>query len=329
MDKPYVFITRKLPSQFIEPLSEIARIEMWDDEEQPVPHQLLAEKAKEATALLTMLSDRIDTSVMEGAKHLKIIANLAVGYDNVSVDEATKRGITVCNTPDVLSDTTADLTFGLLMAAARRITEAAAYVKQGEWKGWSPYLLAGQDIHHKTIGIVGMGKIGCAVARRASGFDMDILYHNRSRHMETEKKLGAEYCSFDDLITRADYIVCLTPLTNETRHLFNEAAFRKMKSSAIFINASRGAVVDEEALFRALKEGEIAGAGLDVFTKEPIDSQHPLLSLNNVIALPHIGSSSVETRTAMIKLCIENILLSLKQQQPKTVINTPDIIRFS
>lgn len=321
MEKPYVFITRKLPDQLIEPLKEIAHVEMWGHEEEPVPHESLVEKAKKATALLTMLSDKVDESVMDEAPHLKVIANLAVGYDNIRIEEATRRGISVCNTPDVLSDTTADLTFGLLMAAARRLTEASEYVKNGEWKGWSPYLLAGRDIHHKTIGIVGMGNIGRAVAKRATGFEMEILYHNRSRHLEAERGLGAVYCSFDELITKADYIVCLTPLTNETKHLFDEAAFKKMKQSAIFVNASRGAVVDEDALIQALKEGEIAGAGLDVFIKEPIDPQHPLLSLANVVALPHIGSASIETRTEMIELCVDNILLSLKQQKPKTIVN--------
>jgi glyoxylate reductase len=321
MEKPYVFITRKLPEELIQPLKDIADVEMWNQEEEPVSYGLLVEKAKKATALLTMLSDKIDENIMKEAPHLKVVANLAVGYDNIDVEAAANRGVAVCNTPDVLSDTTADLTFGLLMATARRLTEAAEYVKKGKWKGWSPYLLAGRDIHHKTIGIVGMGNIGRALAKRATGFEMEILYHNRSRWLEAEKELGAAYCSFDELITRSDYIVCLTPLTSETKHLFNAEAFKKMKKSAIFINASRGAVVDEDALLQALKEGEIAAAGLDVFTKEPIDQHHPLLELPNVVALPHIGSASVETRTAMIQLCIENIRLVLENQNPKTVVN--------
>ncbi|MFC3886695.1 2-hydroxyacid dehydrogenase [Bacillus songklensis] len=328
MVKPYVFITRKLPEELVQPLRNIAAVEMWDQEEEPVPYELLVEKTKKAAALLTMLSDKMDENIMKEAPHLKVIANLAVGYDNIDIGAATSRGIVVCNTPDVLSDTTADLTFGLLMATARRLTEAAEYVKKGEWQGWSPYLLAGRDIHHKAIGIIGMGNIGRALAKRATGFEMEILYHNRSRQLEAEKELGATYCSFDELITRSDYIVCLTPLTNETKHLFNAEAFKKMKKSAIFINASRGAVVDEDALLQALKEGEIAAAGLDVFTKEPIDQHHPLLGLSNVVALPHIGSASIETRTAMIQLCIDNIQLMLESHKPKTVVNKDVLAQY-
>ncbi|MBM7704602.1 2-hydroxyacid dehydrogenase [Metabacillus iocasae] len=319
--KPYVFITRKLPDELVKPLMDVAEVEMWNKEEEPVPAQLLREKANRATALLTMLSDTIDESLLDASPHLKVIANLAVGFDNIDVPVATKRNIVICNTPDVLSDTTADLTFGLLMATARRLIESANYVKEGKWQGWSPYLLAGHDIHHKTIGIVGMGKIGQALAKRATGFEMEILYHNRSRNEVAEQQLNATYCSFDDLLTKSDYVVCLTPLTNETKHLFNKQAFQKMKSSAIFVNASRGAVVDEEALVEALQTGDIAAAGLDVFTKEPIDVDHPLLSLSNVVALPHIGSASIETRTVMMKLCVENIIRLLQNQDPKTIVN--------
>jgi glyoxylate reductase len=319
--KPYVYITRKLPEEVIEKISHEFEIQMWDQEDVPVPREIILKEAKKADGLLTMLSDKIDEELLSTASNLKVIANMAVGFDNIDVAAASNRGIAVCNTPNVLTDTTADLTFALLMAAARRIVEAAEFVKEGKWKSWSPLLLAGQDIHHKTIGIVGMGKIGEAVAKRATGFDMDILYHNRSRKIEAEKSLGAIYCSFDELIERSDFIVCLTPLTDKTKHLFTADVFKKMKKSAIFINVSRGPVVDEKALYKALLNKEIAAAGLDVFEKEPIGPGHPLLSLDNVVAIPHIGSATTETRIRMMELCLENIEAVLSGNKPKTLVN--------
>ncbi|WP_010676423.1 2-hydroxyacid dehydrogenase [Bacillus timonensis] len=321
MTKPYVFITRKLTEEAMKPLMEVADVHIWNEEEKAVPREILLEEVKKADALLTMLSDKIDKELLDAAPKLKVIANLAVGFDNIDVGYANQKGIAVCNTPDVLTDTTADLTFALLLATARRIVEAAEFVKNGEWKSWSPLLLAGHDVHHKTIGIVGMGKIGEAVAKRATGFDMDVLYHNRSRNVAAEERIGASYTSLDELVETSDFIVCLTPLTEETRGLFNQESFKKMKKSAIFINVSRGPVVDEDALYQALASGEIAGAGLDVFAKEPVDVDHPLLTLPNVVALPHIGSSSTETRGTMMELCCKNIQLVLNNQQPKTLVN--------
>lgn len=321
MTRPYVFITRKLSEDTIQPLMEVADVHIWNEEEKAVPREILLEEVKKADALLTMLSDKVDKELLDAAPKLKVIANLAVGYDNIDVEYANQKGIAICNTPDVLTDTTADLAFALLLSTARRVVEAAEFVKKGEWKSWSPLLLAGSDVHHKTIGIVGMGKIGEAVAKRATGFDMNILYHNRSRNLVSEERIGASYATFDKLIETSDFIVCLTPLTDETRGLFNKESFMKMKSSAVFINVSRGPVVDEDALYQALFNGEIAAAGLDVFEKEPVDADHPLLTLPNVVALPHIGSSSTETREKMMKLCCENIELVLINQQPKTLVN--------
>lgn len=319
--KPYIYITRKLPESAIKAIGQKFEVKMWEHEDIPVPKDILLAEAKKADALLTMLSDSIDESVLTAGGHIKVVANLAVGYDNIDLKTASRQGIAVCNTPDVLTDTTADLTFSLLMATARRIVEAAELVKKGEWKSWSPLLLAGHDIHHKTIGIVGMGKIGETVAKRATGFDMDILYHNRSRKPVIEQTLGAVYVSFEELIEKSDFIVCLTPLTTETKKMFTRTVFQKMKPSAIFINASRGPVVDEGALYEALIAGEIAGAGLDVFEKEPINAEHPLLAFSNVVALPHIGSSSVETRVTMMKLCLESIEAVLDGNEPKTLVN--------
>lgn len=319
--KPYVFITRKLKEELIAPLKEMAHVEMWESEEETCPRELLLKKASEVDALLTMLSDQVDKELFTIQKKLKVVANLAVGYDNIDIEEATKHDIAVCNTPDVLTETTADLTFALLMATARRMVEAAEFVKEGKWTGWSPFLLAGSDIHHKTIGIVGMGNIGQAVAKRAKGFSMNVLYHNRTRKVEAEEEIGAHFCSFHELVEKSDFVVCLTPLTEETKHLFNMEAFKRMKETAIFINVARGAVVDEEALYEALVTKQIKAAGLDVFKEEPINKHHPLLSLQNVVAIPHIGSASIETREKMITLCVENIVHILSNKEPITLVN--------
>ncbi|BAC14313.1 glycerate dehydrogenase [Oceanobacillus iheyensis HTE831] len=308
MSKPKVFVTRKLSSQFVKEYEEILDIRMWDKEEEPVPEEILRSQAKEVDALFTVLGDRIDETLLAEAKNLKVVANMAVGYDNIDIDAASKHGITVANTPDVLSETTADLGFSLLAATARRITEASTYVKEDNWKQWGPFLLAGTDIHHKTLGIVGMGRIGEALAKRATGFNMKIQYHNRSRKPEAEEKLQASYVSFEELLETSDFVVTVVPFTKETEELFNESAFKKMKASAIFINISRGKVVDETALIDALNHGEIKAAGLDVFYEEPIRADHPLVNMDNVVCLPHIGSASTETRTEMIHLCMKNIV---------------------
>ncbi|GGC81460.1 D-glycerate dehydrogenase [Thalassobacillus devorans] len=321
MAKPKVFIARKLPDEVVEKFKENMEITMWDSEEEPVDRTRLLQEAGQCDGLITMLTDRVDDELMDQGKKLKIIANMAVGYDNVDIQAADKHGIQITNTPDVLTETTADLTFTLLMAAARRIIEANEHIKEGKWENWSPLFMAGTDVHHKSIGIVGMGRIGQAVARRAKGFGMEILYHNRSRKEEAERELGASYHSFDDLLEKADYVVCLAPLTEETRGMFNQEAFKKMKSSAIFVNASRGALVDERALYEALVRGEVKAAGLDVFEKEPIDADHPLLGLDQVVCLPHIGSASTETRTAMMELCLENTWKVLNGEKPKTPVN--------
>lgn len=326
MIKPFVFVTRQVPEESLVALKAVADVEVWPEKETPVPRETLLEKAQKATGLYTMLSDKIDEELLNQAPHLKVVANLAVGFDNIDLKAASQKGVAVCNTPEVLSDTTADLTFGLLMATARRIVEAVEYVKQGKWQNWAPLLLAGTDIHHKTIGIVGMGRIGSAVAKRATGFDMEILYHNRSRNEQAESQLGAKYVSFNDVIERSDYVVCLAPFTEETKDLFTFDVFKNMKSSAIFVNASRGGVVVEEDLIKALEEKTIAGAGLDVFRQEPISKDHPLLKFPNVVALPHIGSASVETRLEMAALVSRNIANVLKGDKPEAIVNEEVLI---
>jgi|SRR5690625_307557 len=306
VSKPNIYISRKLPDYLVEPFYDYFNIKMWPKDDEPVPRDVLLEEVKEADGLLSMLSDAINEELFKQAPNLKVVANLAVGYDNINLEDAAKYDVAVANTPDVLTETTADLTFGLLMATGRRLIEAMDYIREDRWTDWSPFLLAGKDIHHQTIGIVGMGRIGRAVARRAKGFNMPILYHNRSRNEEAEEELGARYVDFDELLERSDYVVSLVPFSEETKGIFNEVAFQKMKESAIFINAGRGQTMDEEALYNALVNKEIAAAGLDVFQQEPIRKDHPLMTLDNVVCLPHIGSASVKTREDMIKLCFNN-----------------------
>src|SRR5699024_3522275 len=219
---------------------------MWPSDDEPVPRDVLLAEVKEADGLLSMLSDGVNEELFEQAPNLKVVANLAVGYDNINLEDAKKYDVAITNTPDVLTETTADLAFGLLMATGRRLVESMEYIREDKWQDWSPFLLAGKDIHHQTIGIVGMGRIGSAVARRAKGFNMPILYHNRSRNMEVEEELGAKYVSFEELLEKADYVVSLVPFSAETKEIFNADAFNKMKESAIFINAGRGQTVDEE-----------------------------------------------------------------------------------
>lgn len=320
MKKPKVYITRKIPDYLLEPFKEELDFAMWSSENTPVPEEVLYEEVKHADGLLTLLTEKIDREFLDNASHLKIIANMAVGYDNIDIDAAAEKEIIVTNTPDVLTETTADLTFALLMATARRLIEATNCIYEDKWGDWSPFMLAGTDIYAKKIGIVGLGRIGEAVARRAKGFKMDILYHNRNRNERGEKELGAYYASFDELLQQSDFVVSLVPLSKQTENLFDKEAFLKMKQSAIFINASRGGVVDEKALYEALKSRTIRAAGLDVFKEEPISSAHPLAELDNAVLLPHIGSASKETRENMLTLCLKNLQLIFQGKPPKTPV---------
>lgn len=318
--KPVIYVTRKIPESVLEPYREQFQFRMRESADEPVPREVLLREVKDADGLLCLLTEQIDRELFEHAGKLKIVANMAVGFDNVDVDAAKEQGVMVTNTPDVLTATTADLTFSLLMAAARRIVEASEYIKKGAWENWSPYLLAGADVHHKTIGIVGMGRIGQAVAKRANGFDMDVVYHARSRKPDAEREIGAVYKALDELLAEADFVVCLVPLTEDTQNLFDREAFRKMKKSAVFVNVSRGGTVDEDALCEALTEGEIRAAGLDVFKGEPISADHPLVQLKNVVALPHIGSASEETRSKMLRLCLDNLKAVFDGKDPLTPV---------
>ncbi len=310
-----IFITRKLPSNLLTDLQNNYHVEMWQEEEVAVLRDVLLEQAKTADALLTMLTDRVDQELLSDAQNLKVVSNLAVGYDNIDVATCKQHGIFVANTPGVLTETTADLAFGLLMATGRRLVEASQYVRDGKWQSWAPMQMTGMDIYGKTIGIIGMGRIGEGVARRAKGFDMEVLYHNRTQKPDADA-LGAKWVSKEELLQRADYVVMLTPYTKETHHYISMPEFRLMKSTAVFINVSRGLTVNERDMYEALKTGVIWAAGLDVFEKEPIGKDHPLLSLSNVTVLPHIGSASIATRTKMCEIAINNIVEVLEGRKP-------------
>ncbi|MGO4887472.1 2-hydroxyacid dehydrogenase [Anaerobacillus sp. MEB173] len=316
-----IVITRKIPNEIVQLLEQYYVIKMWGKENEPMPRELLLEEVADADAVFTNVADQINQEFFEHAPKLKTVCTMAVGFDNIDVQEATNRGISIGHTPGVLTEATADLTFALLMATARRIVEGMDYLRQDQWTSWGPMLLTGQSIYGKTIGIIGMGRIGEAVARRASGFSMDILYHNRMRKHDVEDQLGVKYCSLVELLKQSDYVVLLTPSTPETAKMIGAKQFELMKKSAIFINTSRGTNVDEEALYRALKEGEIFAAGLDVFEKEPISSNHPLVSLDNVVLIPHIGSATIETRMEMAMITAKNILRALSGEKLLHTVN--------
>mgnify|MGYP001234830045 CR=1 FL=1 len=315
-----VFITRDLKR--LKPIYPTDwQVRSWHSPDQAVTREELERRLPDTEGLLCMLTDVIDEDLLDRAPHLRVIATLSVGYDHVDVEQCSKRGILVCNTPDVLTETTADLVFSLLLATARRIPEADRVVRENRWQGWSPLFLAGQDVHGKTIGIIGLGRIGLAVARRAMGFKMRILYHNRRPSSERASAVGAEYCQLDELLRRSDYVCLLAPLNETSRGMIGERELELMKPGSYLINAARGALIDEMALVRALKAGRIAGAGLDVYAQEPLPADHPLRECPNVVLLPHIGSASVETRAAMAQLCVDSISAVLEGKCPDNVVN--------
>ncbi|GKU83276.1 D-glycerate dehydrogenase [Niallia sp. NCCP-28] len=318
--KPKVFITRKLPQEIIAQIESTCSIKMWQEEDVPVPYEVLEKEIKEVDGLFCLLTENIDRALLEKAKNLKVISNMAVGYNNIDIQAAENLGITVTNTPGVLTETTADLTFALLMSTARRLVEASDYLKNGEWQTWSPMQLTGQDIFGATIGIIGMGRIGASLAKRAKGFDMNILYYNRSQKSDLEKELDMQYVELEYLLKKSDFVCIMTPYTKETENLIAAKELRMMKETAILINTARGSIVNEADLYQALLKKQIWAAGLDVFKEEPLSLNHPLLSLNNVVALPHIGSASINTRLKMAKLAAENLLAALNNERPKHVV---------
>lgn len=309
-----------MPKAIIEKLSGQFHVRMWEEENIPVPRDILLKEVEEVDGLICLITEMIDEEVINKARKLKVISNVAVGYNNIDVQTAARRGIVVTNTPGVLTETTADLTFALLMAAARRIVDASDYLRSGEWGAWSLMQLTGQDIYGATLGIVGLGRIGEALVKRAKGFDMNVLYHNRTRKQEKEQELGIHYVSLEDLLKQSDFICLLLPYSPKVHHLIGKKELSLMKENAILINTARGGIVDEHALYHALKDGVIWAAGLDVFQQEPVPVDHPLLTLPNVVTLPHIGSASVKTRMQMAHLAADNMKNVLSGNKPITPV---------
>ncbi len=322
MGKPKVFVTRVIPEGGLELVCQACDADVWAGE-LPPPREILLEKVKGVDGLLCLLTDPVDAELLDAAgPGLKVVSNFAVGYDNVDVAAATVRGIPVGNTPGVLTETTADMAFALLMAAARRVVEGADYVRADKWHTWGPTLLLGHDVHRATLGIVGMGRIGQAVARRACGFDMRIIYFDP--YCDAGKAPFVDVavrCSLDQLLREADFVSLHVPLTEDTHHLIGEHALAKMKRTAVLINTSRGPVVDTGALYDALAAGQIAYAALDVTEPEPLPADHQLLSLPNCLVVPHIASASHATRTRMAIMAAENLLAGLRSERLPNCVN--------
>jgi glyoxylate reductase len=320
--KPKVFVARVIPSHGLDLVTGATDATVWPDD-LPPPRDELLRSIEGCDGVLTLLTDRVDAEFLDRAgPQLKVVSNYAVGFDNIDVPECTRRGIPVGNTPGVLTETTADLAFALLMAAARRLPEGDRYVRDGKWKTWGPMLLLGPDVHGATIGIVGFGRIGQAVAKRAAGFGMTILYHDVNELPDdVTAPLGAQYVPLEDLLARSDFISLHVNLTPETRHLIDSAALRRMKPTAVLVNTSRGPVVDGAALASALKDGVIAAAGLDVTDPEPIPMDDPLVGLDNCLIVPHIASASRATRGKMAQMAAANLLAGLRSERLPTPVN--------
>ena len=310
--KPRVFVTRRIMQEALDFIDQHSDMEVWPDEEPPSP-EVLGERVAAADGILTNIMDRVDVPLLDAAPGLRVVSQLAVGLDNVDVAEATRRGIPVGYTPGVLSKATADVAFALLMSAARRIGESDRWVRDGQWTlAFHPLRWLGVDIHEKTLGIVGLGQIGLEMARRGRGFDMRIIYHSRTRRPDAEAEYGLEFVDLPTLLAEADFVSLHVPLTPDTRHYIGEAELRQMKDTAVLVNVARGPVVDSRALYRALKEGWIYAAGLDVTDPEPIPPDDPLLTLDNVVISPHVGSASLVSRGAMCMLAARNLVAGLE-----------------
>lgn len=312
--EPTVYITRRIPEAGLDLIRPACRVRLWEGE-LPPPKETILQEVAGCDGLLCLLTDPIDAEVIGAGVRLRVISQLAVGVDNVDLEAATRRGIPIGHTPGVLTEATADMAFALLMAAARRIPEGVEKVRAGEWRTWEPLGLLGADIWGATLGIIGLGRIGTAVAQRARGFAMRVLYHDPDRrpHLEAEQEL--EYAPLDDLLAQADFVSLHCPLVPETHHLIGERALRRMKATAILVNTARGPVVDADSLVRALREGWIAAAALDVTDPEPIPPDHPLLALPNCIVVPHIASATVTARDRMAVMAAENLLAGLRGER--------------
>jgi glyoxylate reductase len=313
-------VTRRLVGNGVARLAAAVDVEVWPGDDPPPPDVLRAEAAR-SQGLLTNIADRVDAELIEGAHGLRIVSQLAVGYDNIDVAAASAHGVLVTNTPGVLTEATADMAFALLLTQARRLPEGDRAIRGGDWGDWKPWFLLGHDLTGKTLGIIGLGGIGQAVARRALGFGMNVVYTSRQRKPDAEAALGVTWRDLPQLLAESDYVSLHMALNDETRAMIGAGELALMKRDAVLINTARGGVVDQEALLQALREDRIGGAGLDVFASEPLAPDHPLLSLDNVIVAPHLGSATVETRTRMSDLAVDNLLAFFRGELPPCPVN--------
>ncbi|WZL74306.1 D-glycerate dehydrogenase [Clostridiaceae bacterium 35-E11] len=325
MKKPKIYVTRDLPGDAISFLRKYCEVEV-NMEDRTLTKEELLHNIQEKDGVLCQLLDVLNEEVLEQAKHVKVFANCAVGYNNIDVDAATQRGILITNTPGVLDDATADLTWALLFAAARKVPSAERYIKEGKFTNWSPNLFLGRDITGKTLGVIGAGRIGQNFARKAKAFGMKVYYYNRNRNRGFEEETGAIYASKEELLRIADFVTLHVPLTEETHHFIGEKEFEMMKKTAILINVARGPVVDEKALVNALETGQIGGAGLDVFENEP-KVESALLDMENVVVTPHIGSGTIEARSNMAMMAAKNVLAGARGELPPNCLN-PEALKF-
>jgi len=327
MTKPRIFVTRLIPEKGLEMVRKEADVEVWQDP-LPPPYQTLLQKVKGLDALLCLLTDRIDESLMDAiGPQVKVISQMAVGTDNIDIPAATARGIPIGNTPGVLTDTTADFAWALLMAAARWVVQGDRFTREGHWNTWGPIDFLGPDVTGATLGIIGFGRIGQGMAKRARGFDMRILYFDRRRHPESEQKYGAQYADLNTLLSESDFVSLHTDLSQDTYHFMDDARLKTMKPGSILINTARGPIVDSMALYRALSSGPIACAALDVTDPEPMKPGHPLLTLNNILITPHIASASFKTRNKMAAMAAENLIAGLKRERLPNCANPQVYIR--
>ncbi len=321
MPTPRIYITRPLPDAAMRLLDGVVEYRMWDREDAPVPRETLLREIVDVEGIICLITEKMDAEVIDRARRCRVIAQVAVGYDNIDVAAATRRGILVTNTPGVLTETTADMAWAILLATARRVVEGDKFTRSGRWKTWELMAFTGQDVYGATLGIIGLGRIGAAIARRARGFAMSVLYHNRHRAEALEAELGVRYVGLDDLLHQSDFVVLSCALTPETHHLIGERQLGLMKPTAALVNIARGPIVDQRALYRALVDRKIWAAGLDVYEVEPVPMDEPLLKLDNVVMPPHLGSGSITTRTKMATMAVENCLAGVTGRTPPNAVN--------